>query len=118
MRHETAAAAFTYRTLGECLNRCTQREKRREGGGGGEFISVRDATRRAKMKADGRWCGGGHRDSGASVFNEPAQYSRFSAEGEGDVSFDVRGGGVNEAGPFLVARIDICVFAGETREER
>lgn len=79
---------------------------------------MRDATRRAKMKADGRWCGGGHRDSGASVFNEPAQYSRFSAEGEGDVSFDVRGGGVNEAGPFLVARIDICVFAGETREER
>lgn len=67
---------------------------------------------------ESRWCGGGHRDSGASVFNEPAQYSRFSAEGEGDVSFDVRGGGVNEAGPFLVARIDICVFAGETREER
>lgn len=53
MRHETAAAAFTYRTLGGCLNRCTQREKRSEGGGGGEFISVRDATRRAKMKADG-----------------------------------------------------------------
>lgn len=41
--------------------------ERSEGGGGGEFISVRDATRRAKMKADGRWCGGGHRDSGASV---------------------------------------------------
>lgn len=89
--------------------------ERSEGGGGGEFISVRDATRRAKMKADGRWCGGGHRDSGASVFNEPAQYSRFSAEG--DVSFDVRGGGVNEAGPFSSREL-IFVFLRVKLERR